>query len=253
MSAGRERPWFEEAFGAEYLRVYPHRDLDAARREVAHLLTADLADPLLDLCCGFGRHTLALRESGRTAVGVDLSLELLRHARSLPGSERLSGRLARADARALPFEDGSFGAVLMLFSSFGYLDDGANAGVLAEVARVLKARGSAVFDLMNPARIRASLVPESETERDGLVLLERRRLAAGGSRVVKEVTLRRPDGSERSWREDVRLYDPPEFDELCARAGLRVTRRDGDFTPGSFEEASPRQIVWTERETRSRG
>ena len=241
-------PWFVEAFRADYRRVYPHRDLAAGRAEVAHLLARGLEDPLLDLCCGFGRHTLALREAGRRAFGLDLSADLLGQAEAQPGGALLAGRLARGDARRLPFRAGAYRSVVLLFSSFGYFEDGANAGVLAEVARILAPGGQAAFDLMNPARIRAGLVPRSRTERDGVVLVEERRLSDDGRRVVKDVRLEGAGVLPRSWREDVRLYEPAEFDALCARAGLAVVGREGDFGPEPFSAASPRQIVWTRRD-----
>jgi hypothetical protein len=100
-----------------------------------------------------------------------------------------------------------------------------------------------VLDLMNPARLRAALVPESRSTRGGLEILERRRLERG-QRVVKEVTVREPGGRERSWREDVRLYEPHELDELLAPARLERLRVEGDFDGRPFGPESPRQIVW---------
>jgi dolichyl-phosphate beta-glucosyltransferase len=64
--------------------------------------------PCLDLGCGTGA---MLDEVGAMmpAVGIDLSLRSLGHARM-----RGIGALARADGDALPFREGSFGAVLAL-------------------------------------------------------------------------------------------------------------------------------------------
>lgn len=246
------RPWFEEAFGHGYLEVYPHRDLAAARAEVAGLVRQGLAGRTLDLGCGFGRHTLALREEGLDAFGLDLSAELLAHAASLDADGLLRGRLARGDVRRLPFRSATFDGVLMLFSSFGYFDDAGNAAVAAQVARLVRAGGVAVLDVMNPARIRATLVPESLTERGRYELHERRRLTEDGRRVVKDVTLRRRDADgERRWREDVRLYEPDELATLLAGAGLRVERTLGDFDGAPFTAESPRQIGWARREAAS--
>jgi hypothetical protein len=103
-----------------------------------------------------------------------------------------------------------------------------------------------VLDLMNPARVRAELVPHSRRAGDGFELDERRSLADGGRRVVKEVRLRDGRG-ERAWREDVRMYAPEEIDALCARAGFAVEGRDGDFGPRAFDPGAPRQIVWLRR------
>jgi ubiquinone/menaquinone biosynthesis C-methylase UbiE len=135
--------WYEEAFRADYLRVYPHRDLDSARPEVAFLLERGVRGRVLDLCCGFGRHALLLAQSGASVVGLDLSLELLSAARELPGFERaLAGRLVHADASRLPFRDASFDSLVNLFSSFGYLDADGDARMLSEIARTLRAGGS---------------------------------------------------------------------------------------------------------------
>jgi SAM-dependent methyltransferase len=236
--------WFDTAFGRDYLAVYPHRDAASARREVAGLVARGVGATggrVLDLGCGFGRHLAALREHGIDAWGLDRSLALLQHA-----DPALRGRFARGDFRALPFQPGIFGAVLMLFSSFGYFGDAENAHVLDEIARVLVPNGLAVLDLMNPVRVRATLVPESRLERGALAIHERRTLEHGGTRVVKDVRLASAEG-ERGWREDVRLYAPDELDALLGTAGLRRLRTEGDFDGRPFAAGSPeppRQIVW---------
>lgn len=240
--------WFEAAFRADYLRVYPHRDLAAARREVDFLVARGVRGRVLDLCCGFGRHVLLLRRAGVDAAGLDLSPELLRAARGLDGYERwLAGRLVRADAERIPFLSGRFDALVNLFSSFGYFGDDGDRRVLAEVARVLVPGGLAVFDLMNASRVRAELVPHSRRAQADFVLEERRMLAGGGTRVVKEVELVFADGRRHAWREDVRLYERVEFEELLAAHGFRTVEVLGDFDGSAWGERSPRTLVFTRR------
>ncbi len=239
-------PWYVEAFREGYLRLYPQRDLGAARREAAFLVERGLRGRVLDLCCGFGRHTLALCESGLDAVGIDLSPELLAHARGTAGWALLRGRLLRGDARALPFADASFDSLVNLFSSFGYFGEEGDKRVLLEIARVLAPRGLLVLDLMNPAFVRARLVPFSRTERDGALLVETRSLAAGGRLVVKEVELQNESGRLR-WREEVRLYEPAEILRWLDAAGLRQRAACGDFDGSPLSEASQRQLVFAER------
>jgi SAM-dependent methyltransferase len=241
------RPWFEQAFESRYLRVYPHRTAQAARAEVQGLLARGLlarGGRVLDLACGQGRHVVALRAAGADAFGLDLSAELLAHARQAGGAHLLHGRLARGDVRRLPFVAAAFDALVMLFSSFGYFDDDENQRVLAGIARVLRAGGVAVLDLMNPALVRAALVPESVSEREGLRVREVRRLAQDGRRVVKDVELREAGGGVHRWREDVRLYEAEELRVLGARHGLCVERVEGDFDGRALEADAPRQILW---------
>ncbi|NOT30045.1 MAG: hypothetical protein HOP15_06305, partial [Planctomycetes bacterium] len=121
---------------------------------------------------------------------------------------------------------------------------------LAELARVLAPGGRLLLDLMNPARVKATLVPESRTRRGALEIHERRHLEGGGTRVVrvvKDVHVQSDDGGERRWREDVRLYEPDELDLLLAQAGFGRLRREGDFDGQAFRADSPRQIVWAQR------
>ncbi|MDF1836780.1 MAG: class I SAM-dependent methyltransferase [Planctomycetota bacterium] len=238
-----EKPWFETAFESGYLDVYPHRDLDAARVEVAWLMKQGVGGRTLDLCCGFGRHSLALLENGVDVIGLDLSADLLSQAKNLEGGEALAGRLLRGDVRYLPFASGSVDSLVNLFSSFGYFGEAGDQGVLDEITRVLRPGSRLVMDLMNPDRIRAGLVPESRTERDGFVLLESRRLEDSGQRVTKQVRIVNVDGRERSWKEDVRLYSPDRMGKLLQERGIEVDRVAGSFAGEPFSVDSTRQLL----------
>lgn len=242
MSAADEA-WYVAAFRDDYIDVYPHRDLTSARHEVAWLLDRGVRGRVLDLCCGFGRHTLAFLERGVDVYGMDLSWELLDGARELPNSERLAGRLVRGDAQALPFADAYFDTVVNLFSSFGYFGDAGDRRMLDEIARTLKPGGLLVMDMMNPARVRAGLVPRSRTERDEMVLDEERALADGGRRVIKNVTVSQADGRVRTWREDVRMYEIDEIRSLLSDRGITVETVDGGFGGEPTGTLAPRQIV----------
>ena len=248
-----EAPWFERAFQDDYRLVYAHRDLESARGEVAWLVEQGLGGRVLDLCCGFGRHATAMAETGLEVFGLDLSMDLLRAAREQPGYERLlAGRLVRADATRLPFRDGVFDSIAVLFSSFGYFGEAGDGRMLDGIARALRPGGLAVLDLMNPDRIRAGLVPHSRREGPGFVLDERRQLEDGGRRVVKhvELTLTADRGETRRWREDVRMYALDELRELLDGRGLGVERVEGDFGGRKFDPEAPRTILFARRTAR---
>ena len=215
--------WWEEAFRADYLRVYPHRD-DAEAMGDAMALPGFLPGfgrgrRVLDLACGAGRHVRAMTELGARPVGADYSSDLLAEARRLG-----SRTLVRCDMRTLPFRDGSFDAATMFFNSFGYFDTEAeDASVLHEVSRVLVPGGGLLLHLPRPFDVRNRLVPQSRREIDGVEIVEERSLEEDGRRVCKRVTLRRADES-RSWTERLRLYPRSEVVRMAATAGLRLPR-----------------------------
>ncbi len=209
---GDGEPWWQAAFAADYLTVYAHRDQAAADAEVAGILPRLGAGPVLDACCGNGRHLAALRRRGVAAVGFDWSMDLLR-------TSRAPAAVARGDVREIPFS-GGFSAVLVLFTAFGYFDEGDNRRALAALAAQLAPGGRLLLDLPDPELLRRSLVPHSERAVAGLRIREDRRLE--GPRVLKDVHITHSDGRERRYTESVRLYAADELAALAAGAGLVI-------------------------------
>jgi ubiquinone/menaquinone biosynthesis C-methylase UbiE len=118
-----------------------HTDADIVRlmREAARL---GPGAAVLDVACGPGLVAVALAESAGHVTGLDLTPAMLAKARELQarrGLTNLSWCLGRADA--LPYPDGSFGAVLTRFA-FHHLTDPAAA--LAEMVRVSRPGGRVV-------------------------------------------------------------------------------------------------------------
>src|SRR5262245_21577319 len=155
-------PWYKEWFGEEYLELYSHRDESEAEEHVDFVkryLGGPRPRAVLDLACGAGRHTAALRRRGYRTLGIDLSLTLL---------ARIEPRRVAGDARRLPFADGSFGWVLNFFTSFGYFEaERENFRVLEEIVRVLAPAGRFLIDLMNAGSVLAGLTPPGSQELDG--------------------------------------------------------------------------------------
>ncbi|MFI6172708.1 class I SAM-dependent methyltransferase [Nocardia sp. NPDC051052] len=88
---------------------------------------------VLDLAVGTGIVAAELDALGHRVVGIDLSAGMLRRA-----ARRLPGKVARADATALPLPSGSVDTVTAVWLL--HLVDDAEP-VLAEVARVLRPGG----------------------------------------------------------------------------------------------------------------
>jgi SAM-dependent methyltransferase len=233
--------WWESWFGEEYLDLYPHRDLESARREVAFALKnlPPEPTPMLDLCCGVGQHIPLFRELGVGPIGLDYSAPLLELARARDATLRL----VRGDMRQLPFSDGAFASVVNFFTSFGYfLAEPDNAAVVSEIERVLARGGRVLCDTFGLEHVRARLVPEESRAGSGREYRIRRWWNADLRRIEKEITVAR-GGSTEVFRESVRAYTAPELTCIFEAAGLRVEATWGDFDGRPVGRDSPRLIL----------
>ncbi len=245
--------WFRKHFNEDYRIIYAGRNQEEADVEAARVvkeLGIRPGERVLDLCCGHGRHLTALAKHGVRAVGVDLSMALLRQippTGATPGGKRA----VCADMRALPFAGSiagrihGFSAVVNFFTSFGYFEtDDENFLAVCEVARVLEPGGRFSLDLMNAGPAVRSLEPRTERRAGSFRVIEERRYDAARRRIEKRITIGQ-DGSShaRDYFESVRVYSPDEIASLLAAAGLEATRMLGDFAGRPHDPGSPRMIV----------
>jgi SAM-dependent methyltransferase len=104
---------------------------------------------VLELGCGAAQWTLALLEQRARAVGVDLSGQQLRHARSLAASQGGTIPLVQGDAERLPFKTRSFDIV---FCDHGAIVFASPGQVVEEASRVLRPGGLVALCMSTPIR-----------------------------------------------------------------------------------------------------
>ena len=230
--------WFEEWFGEEYLRVYPHRDDHEAERAVALITRTVPFQPgwrVLDVACGAGRHARAFEAAGARCTGVDLSATLLRAARQVTRAP-----LVRADMRRLPIRPGAMDLTVNLFTSFGYFEqDAEHTAALGEMISTVRPGGWFVIDFLNPEAVRRQLVPEETMALPGLTVQISRSVSPDGRYVCK--TIRTPSG--KRFRERVRLFDPEHMSRMLAHGGVTVRHQFGDYDATPLTVDAPRTIL----------
>ena len=236
-------PWYKDWFGEEYLELYSRRDDSGAEQDAdfvqRYLGTGGISPrAVLDLACGAGRHTAALRRRGYRTLGVDLSMTLLARMRAR-GLPRVAG-----DMRRLPFMDESFNWVLNFFTSFGYFEgERENFRVLEEIVRILTPGGRFLIDLMNPEPTIENLKPRDVEALDGREAEIERWYDAASQRIQKRITVRGAGEPPRTFVESVRLYQPEEVTIGLRWAGLEVDSLFGNFHGDPYERDSERLIL----------
>jgi len=230
--------WFEEWFGEEYLRLYPHRDDRDAERAVSLILRTvpfQRGWRVLDVACGAGRHARSFEAAGARCTGLDLSLTLLRLARQVTKAP-----LVRADMRQLPIRPASMDLTVNLFTSFGYFDrDSEHTTALKEMIATVRPEGWFVIDFLNAGAVRRQLVPEETLEVPGATVRVFRSVSPDGRYVCKSIHA----GDGRQFHERVRLFEPDQMAHMLEAAGVTVQNRFGDYDGNPLGSDSPRTIL----------
>lgn len=249
----RGSKWYVDFFreGFYYRSWAPADRFQRTEREVDFIVEAlglPAGTSVLDVCCGEGRHTVALARCGYRMSGLDLSAAHLRLARRAGKEAGVSVRWHRADMRDIPWQ-GEFDAAINMFTSFGYLEsDEEDFKVLAGVAGALKPGGRFLMDTIN----REMLVRRWEARgwqegADGTLLLEERRFDFLVGRQRNRVLSIDPGGTRREREIDLRMYTLKELADMLSRAGLTVRQTWGGFDGREYGLDSRRMIVLAEK------
>jgi len=102
---------------------------------------------VLDVACGTGVVALTAARVGATVRGIDLTPELVQHAKENAALMRAEASFEEGDVEALPFPDASFDVVV---SQFGHMFAPRPAVALGEMLRVLKPGGTIAFATWPP-------------------------------------------------------------------------------------------------------
>jgi SAM-dependent methyltransferase len=219
---------FEAVFEVDdYLYFYSEVLTDQrTEAEVSALVTLlGLEQPLkiLDLACGFGRHTNRLAALGHTMTGVDLSQDFLQIARRDALQQGLEVNYQQADMRKITFE-GEFDYVLLLFTAFGYFSDAQNLQVLQNACKALVPGGRLVFDVQNRDVFLKTMPPFFVVEKESNLMIDRVSFdSLNGRSVNKRIVIR--DGIRKDKPFSIRSAGSsrPGFRApLCGLARFRI-------------------------------
>jgi ubiquinone/menaquinone biosynthesis C-methylase UbiE len=218
-----EQAWdrlFDELYLKTYAPLQESEQAETMAREAIALARCEPGADVLDVPCGFGRHSLVLAQDGYRVVGLDRSTVLLDEARRRsPGADW--PRWVSGDYRELPFDDASFDAVLHLFSSFGYYSEADDERMFAGFRRVLRPDGRLVLETMHRDRLVEIFQPRSWDELpDGAVLLQSHSFDPVPGLIRTDHTYWPRGGDPVKMTYELRVYTATEVKNLLEHAGF---------------------------------
>ena len=182
---------------------------------------------VLDLACGHGSLANQLAARGCLVTGLDSSSVFLDRARADAAAAGVDVDYLIGDMRDLPWRD-HFDRVVNWSTAFGYFDDEANRGVLAQISTVLRSEGRLAMDLNNLVARLGGFQPSRVLAGEGDDrLADRYRLDPLTARLWVERTIVR-DGRARQVTFVVRLFSFPEIRDWLLSAGFATVNGYGE-------------------------
>ena len=212
--------------------------VEDTKRQVSFLVWAlglTGGERILDLACGFGRHSLELARRGWDVTGIDITEDYVNYANETARKENLNAHFYCQDIREVTFRE-KFDVVLsMADGAIGYLEnEEENEKIFRVAARALKPGGKHFMDIMNgayaeghfPCKLwdageKGLTLSVFEWDSRSKIMLYGQKDYAYGERLTK------PDFCEGN---PIRLYCLPEIRRIFGTLGMEVIDAYSDFS-----------------------
>jgi len=217
---------------------------EVSDKQVATLINMlEISAPMkiLDMACGFGRHSNRLAALGHQVTGFDLVPGFLDLARRAAKARGVQVDYQQGDMRSLGL-DSVYDVVLSLFTAFGYFEDEGNLLVLNNVAHALKPGGLFMLDIQNRDVLLTYMLPYIVTEKeDGIIIDQCSFDSLYGLLHNQRILIR--DGKRVDKPHTIRLYNPTEIRDLLKQAGLSIYKTYGGWDEQPLSSSSRRMII----------
>ena len=226
---------------------------ERTRREVngiIYLTKIKERSEILDLPCGYGRHSIELANQGFSVVGMDINVEhLLKAKEDAKGKNIL---FLKKDMRNIGKENyDKFDLVINMFYSFGFFEDEKdNEKSMKEIYNALRDSGKFV--------LHTDVFPEM-FKNGNYRFREERHLSNNKKLIIEEEYNNKTHRINGSWTiiskigkdkltpYSVRIYTKDEFEALAKKIGFRKTKFYGSFNGDKLTSLSSELIMIAEK------
>jgi SAM-dependent methyltransferase len=240
--------WYEddefwESFAPYFFTADRIERSGAQADELIKLIGVGPGSAVLDLCCGVGRHSIALAQRGLSVTGVDRTRAFLARAEASARKEGVSVEWVEQDMRAFKRSNGFDGAINCV-TSFGYFADPAEDLLVAQNLHAsLKPDARRVIEMMGK-EILARDFQERTWERlpSGALLLQERKLKNGWDWLESHwLVIDQKRRMELTFSH--RPYSGAELKEVLKRAGFREVELFGGLNGSPYDNRASRLVA----------
>jgi SAM-dependent methyltransferase len=203
---------------------------------------------VLDLGCGWGRHSLELAAFGLRVTGLDLSRDLLRLARFSARRFNLPVDWVEADLANAPLR-GPFDAIAQFCGNFmtWFASSEETLDVLWHMANLLRPGGRLLFgtDDWQPELPQRA---QQWDEWDGGAAIYRQRFDRRQRIAHSQTVIFGPEHQRREYRRQTWWPSPCDMERLFAQAGLTVTGKFNSFAHDGYDPREGGLVYVVQRE-----
>lgn len=215
-----------------------------------HWLPENKEARILELCCGSGRLTIPIANSGYKITGVDYTSSMLKQAKVNALEQGVNANFIEADIRYLALPE-KYDFIFIPFNSIHHLYQNQDLLSALNVAKNhLKQGGLFLLDCFNPdirfiVEGEKALTDVSQyTTRDGRDIVIKQIMHYESHTQVNRIQWHFfINGEFDSIQDlDMRLFFPQELDSYIKAAGFNIIHKFGDFEQQAFNQDSQKQI-----------
>jgi SAM-dependent methyltransferase len=196
---------------------------------------------ILDLACGYGRHSIILAQKGYCVTGYDLSVDYIREAKQEAKKIEANVDFQQIDMRRLELSQ-EFDVILSLSTSLAFYDEEVNKDIFRRIYKALKDKGTFIFDQGNIFTFANEKINKSEKLSDGRTHHYKLDFDAAKCVLSRRSILEGKQGREEAgW--DIRYYTLPELKILMKEVGFDIVKVYGDYDNSAYSIASKRLII----------
>jgi SAM-dependent methyltransferase len=200
---------------------------------------------ILDLACGYGRHSIILARKGYCVMGYDLSADYIREAIREAEKNEAKVDFQQIDMRRLDLSQ-EFDVILSLSTSLAFYDDEVNNDIFRRIYKALKNKGTFVFDQGNIFSFANENTKKSEKLSDGRTHHYELSFDAVKCVLKRRSILEDENGrQEAGW--DIRYYTLPELRILLTEVGFDVDKVYDDYDNSAYTVESKRLITFLQK------
>ena len=202
---------------------------------ISSVLDITGTERILDLACGFGRHSLELRKKGCKVVGIDITKDYVDEAIRKAKDARINNEYYCKDIRDIEYEN-EFDIVLNIADgAIGYLEnDNENEKIFEVAAKALKKGGKHLIDIGNGGYAKKHFPCRNWQYGEKSLALadftwddEKRIMYYGGKEISYGQSIEKIDEIEC---DPIRLYSYEELKEIYKQKNMKIQGYYSNFS-----------------------